>query len=229
MHPTNIKVKKLSESEIEIAGEIPAGQFEAFRARAIKGIQAGLELPGFRKGHVPTKTIEERLGARVLEEMAELAFHAAYPEILEQEKIDAIDRPRIHITKLAPGNALEFKIYQTIMPEIDLPDYKKIASEVPKTSDVEGPQTSEVSREQRWIKIAEALLSETKVPVPPVLVEKQVEIFLSHAKREGPEARAAIRPEAEKYVRLQLLLSAIGKKENLPLPAVVEMLENIKV
>jgi FKBP-type peptidyl-prolyl cis-trans isomerase (trigger factor) len=47
-------------------------------------------------------------------------------------------------------------------------------------------------------------------------------------KKEGPDARAAIRPEAEKYVRIQLTLSSIAKKENLDIPKVVEMLENVK-
>ncbi|MEI8269816.1 MAG: trigger factor, partial [bacterium] len=45
------------------------------------------------------------------------------------EKIDAISRPEIGITKLARKNPLGFKIKTAVMPEMELPEYKKIAKE----------------------------------------------------------------------------------------------------
>src|SRR3989344_2546575 len=215
----HINVKKVSETEIEIEGEIEATHFATHRKGALANLGRNAELPGFRKGMVPEEILAERLGHEpILEEMAELALSEAYPKIIEENKIDAIDRPHIQITKLAMDNPLTFKIRQTVLPDIKLPDYKKLAAAVPTNED----------REKRWIGIAESLLSNTTVPVPPILVERQVEQFLTHMKKEGPDARAAIRPEAEKYMRLQLLLAAIGKKENLEIPGVVEMLENVK-
>ena len=44
-----------------------------------------------------------------------------------EKKIDAIGKPEIQITKLASGNPLEFKIITAVVPEVKLPDYKKIA------------------------------------------------------------------------------------------------------
>jgi trigger factor len=43
------------------------------------------------------------------------------------EKMDFITQPRVSVTKLAPGNPIEFKMTVALMPEIGLPDYKKIA------------------------------------------------------------------------------------------------------
>jgi len=224
-----VKVNKISDTEIEIEGEVETAKFSEYRKAALANLGKNAELPGFRKGHVPEDTLAERLGnGPVLEEMAELALSATYPKIIEENKIDAIDRPHIQITKLAMDNPLTFKIRQTVLPEIKLPDYKKLAADVPRTTDVEDSQTSDVQREKRWIGIAESLLANVTVPVPPILVERQVEQFLTHMKKEGPEARAAIRSEAEKYVRIQLILSSIAKKENLDIPGVVEMLENVK-
>src|SRR3989344_1739707 len=224
-----VKVNKVSDTEVEIEGEIEATHFAGHRKGALANLGKNAELPGFRKGMVPEEILAERLGhGPILEEMAELALSEAYPKIIEEHKIDAVDRPHIQITKLAMDNPLTFKIRQTVLPDIKLPDYKKLAAAVPRTSDVESSQTSDVQREKRWIGIAESLLANVTVPVPPILVERQVEQFLAHIKKEGPDARAAIRPEAEKYVRIQLILSSIAKKEGVEIPAVVEMLENVK-
>jgi len=64
----------------------------------------------------------------LLEEMAEVALQESYIKILEDNKIDAIGRPQIAITKIAKGSDLEFKIVTAILPEMKLGDYKKIAS-----------------------------------------------------------------------------------------------------
>ena len=64
----------------------------------------------------------------ILEEMAELALSKAYIDIIVDNKIDAIGKPATQITKLAENNPLEFKITTAVMPEIKLPDYKKIAT-----------------------------------------------------------------------------------------------------
>ena len=56
-----------------------------------------------------------------------MALSEYYPKILEENKIDAISRPEISITKLARKNPLGFKIKTATMPEMKLPDYKQIA------------------------------------------------------------------------------------------------------
>lgn len=212
----DIKAKKISDTEIEITGEITSEHFESFRGTAIKHLQTDLELPGFRKGHVPDNMIEEKFGGKVLEEMAELALSEAYPKIIDEQKLDPIDRPKIGITKLAKGNALGFKIHQTILPEIKLPDYKKLAGEI-----------KEDDKEKRRIAIIDALVKETKITVPEILIERQVEAILKHYNETGPEARVAVRREAERYIRAELVLRTIAQQEKLDSPAkVLELLES---
>ena len=130
---TDIKteVKNLSDSEILITCEIPAEVFEGTRARAIEKASEGVSIPGFRKGHVPENVLVQKFGeALILEEMANLAIEDAYPEILNKHKIPAIDMPTVAVTKLAKSNPFEFTLTFPVMPEIKLPDYKKIAKEV---------------------------------------------------------------------------------------------------
>ena len=126
-----IKVTKLPKSEVEIEGELESATFEAYFKEALKKIGAGMELDGFRKGKIPESVLLSNVPEiRILEEMAEMALNEHYPKILENEKIDAISRPEISITKLARKNPLGFKIKTAVLPEIKLPEYKKIAKKI---------------------------------------------------------------------------------------------------
>lgn len=125
------KITKLPKSEIEIEGELDTESFEAYYPVALKRIGEHVEIDGFRKGKAPESILASKVPEiSILEEMAQLALNEHYPRILEQEKIDAISRPEITITKLARKNPLGFKIKTAVLPEIKLADYKKIAKEV---------------------------------------------------------------------------------------------------
>jgi FKBP-type peptidyl-prolyl cis-trans isomerase (trigger factor) len=128
-------VKKLPKSEVEIEGELEAPLFESYFTRALKKIGENMELDGFRKGKIPEAVLLSNIPEiRILEEMAELALGEYYPKIISgetgSEKIDAISRPEISITKLARNNPLGFKIKTAVLPEIKLPDYKATAQKI---------------------------------------------------------------------------------------------------
>ena len=121
-------VKKLPRSIVEIEGELEAEVFESYLDKALKKLGEQVEVPGFRKGKVPENILMSQLPeSKILEEMAELALADHYPKIIEEHKIDAISRPEVAITKLARKNPLGFKILTSVLPEIKLPDYKKLA------------------------------------------------------------------------------------------------------
>ncbi|MFA6514673.1 MAG: trigger factor [Candidatus Paceibacterota bacterium] len=123
-------IKKLDKSELEIIGTIEAVEFEKYEAKALEKAGERLELPGFRKGKAPVAMIKENIPEmELLEEMAEIAMMDNYMKILEENKIDAIGRPQIAITKIGKGSDLEFKIITAVLPEVKLPDYKKISKE----------------------------------------------------------------------------------------------------
>jgi len=131
--PTKItsKITKLPKNEIEIEGELEAEVFETYFKKALQKLSENIEIDGFRKGKVPENILISKIPEiRILEEMAEMALGEHYPNIIEEEKLDVISRPEISITKLARNNPLGFKIKTTVMPEIELPDYKNISKKV---------------------------------------------------------------------------------------------------
>jgi len=138
-----IEIKKLPESIVKIEGEIPAEQFASFRPEAVKNISEQTEIPGFRKGKVPEQILIQKLGEeKILYEMAELALDTIFPELLREHEVDAIGRPNISITKIAPKNPLGFSITVSVIPEIILPDYKNIAQNINKEKE-EIPEVGE--------------------------------------------------------------------------------------
>lgn len=158
-----MQIKNLENSEVEIIGEITAEKFEKWRGKAVKDISSSAEIPGFRKGMAPENVIVQKFGEMaILEEMAELALAAAYAEILEKNNINAIGRPQVSITKIAKNSPLGFKLKTVVMPEVLLPDYKKIAKEISSTKEEISVTEEEVSktidgiRRQREGKVAEA-------------------------------------------------------------------------
>jgi len=156
----NAVTKKLDKSRIEITASIPAIVWEENRKQALKNINDLVTIDGFRKGMVPENVLISKVGEHSInEEMAELALSKAYLDILIDNKIDAIGKPEVQITKMASGNPLEFKIVSVVIPEVKLPDYKAIAKkEVAKES------KKEIEVEEKDIEEAILKLRKSRVP-----------------------------------------------------------------
>ena len=128
-------LKKLDGSQIEITGSVSTEVLEKARPQALKEINNSINIDGFRKGMVPENVLVAKVGEMaILEEMAEIVLSKAYLDIIIDNKVAAIGKPTTQITKLAKGNPLEFKITTAVIPEITLPDCKKIAKEQIKKS-----------------------------------------------------------------------------------------------
>jgi len=124
----DLKISPASEGELELVGELGVEEFNNFRSSALKSLGEEVKIDGFRPGHIPEKVLLEQVGEdKVLWEMANLAIATIYPEILRENKIPALGRPAVTITKIAKDNPLGFKIKTAVMPEIKLGDYREIA------------------------------------------------------------------------------------------------------
>ena len=141
--------KNLPDCEVEITAEIEESALETYKTKAFKKIKEIAELPGFRKGHVPDGILKEKFGELgILEDATELAINDCAIEIIAESKVNFLGRPNITISKIAIGSPIEFKIQVTTMPEVKLPDYKKIAKK-------------ENSKEEKVEEVTEKQIEET--------------------------------------------------------------------
>lgn len=127
-----LEIKFLPEtSEVEIIGEFSSDVFMAYKDPAVKELNNEVKIDGFRQGNVPESVLMNKIGIdKILDKMAVLLLEKEYPKIIIEHKIKAVGRPEISITKIADNNPLGFKVKTAILPDITLPDYKKIAQKV---------------------------------------------------------------------------------------------------
>ena len=124
-------VKNLPNSEVEIEVEVSAEYLQSFWSKAVAHVGEHIEIAGFRKGHIPENVLVGKMGEMsIVEESAEMALAEVYPKVVVEKNINAIGRPKVTITKMAKGSPLNFKAITAIVPEVKLPNYKKIAKEV---------------------------------------------------------------------------------------------------
>ena len=177
---TDIKttLKELSDSSVEVTCEVSAESFEKERPIALKKVGEEISLPGFRKGHVPESMISQKFGdAFILEEMANLAMDRAYSEILTRHKIHAIAMPEVKVTKIAKGNPFEFTLTFQVMPEIKLPDYKKIAQEIMSVEDKNDVTDEEADKALEELRKQFATKNEAGEEVLPEVTDELAQKF----------------------------------------------------
>jgi FKBP-type peptidyl-prolyl cis-trans isomerase (trigger factor) len=149
-----VSIKPIEKSQVEIVGSLPVEVWGAHRNQAIKNINEAITLDGFRKGMIPENILISKVGEMtILEEMAEIAMSKAYVDIVIDNKIDAVGRPSIQITKIAKDNPLEFKAITAVVPEIKLPDYKKIAKKAVENTDPKDLEVTEKDIEDTILRV----------------------------------------------------------------------------
>ncbi|MEX0917243.1 MAG: trigger factor [Candidatus Paceibacterota bacterium] len=132
----NINVEKNENAEVVITGQIPLQEVENRKKKVLSRLAQDMEIPGFRKGHVPQHVAEEKLGVlTILQDIAEEVLQESYPILLKEHKIDAVGHPHVSLTMLVPGTPIGFSINTAIMPEVRLGEYKKEAGKVRKENE----------------------------------------------------------------------------------------------
>ena len=88
--------------------------------------------------------VETTIGTEEIHNKAlEMMFPFVYAEAITQEKIQSVGRPAVKVLKFAPGNVAEFEVEVSVLPEVDLGDYKRLIIEKQKIS-VDGKEVDAV-------------------------------------------------------------------------------------
>ncbi len=154
-----VKINKLPNFQIELKIEVPSEEFKNFFEKAILELGKDIEIKGFRKGKVPRDIVEKEVGPeKILVEAAKSAIKDNYQKAILENKVEAISRPEIEIQKLAQGNPFIFLAKVSVLPEIKLPDYKKITAETKKKkiNPPAGGEEKEVEDALKWLQKSRA-------------------------------------------------------------------------
>lgn len=128
----DIKITNLPKSKIKIQIHLIGGEFSPYLVQASKELSKNLNIPGFRPGKAPQKFLEEHIGSqKLLEEGAGIALNKIFRKTVEEKKIKIIGGAEGRITKVSFAE-FEGEVEVVVLPEVKLPDYKKIALSEPK-------------------------------------------------------------------------------------------------
>lgn len=120
-------VETLSPTRVKLTVEVPFEELKGSFDAAYAAIAKQVNVPGFRKGKVPARVLEQRFGrAAILEEAINDALPKAYDEAIRTNDISPVGRPEVEVTSMADGEALEFTAEVDVRPEFDLPDYRSV-------------------------------------------------------------------------------------------------------
>ena len=159
----NYSVKKLEKSQIEVGFELSVEEFEEYIQKALLHLKEHVKIDGFRKGNVPKEMVEKEVGQEnLLMEAGDLAVKKSYAKFVTENKLEPIGEPEVQIVKIAKGNPLLFKVKVSVLPDIELPNYKKIASQV-KSSNILVDQ-KEIEEALRYLQKSRAKFSQEDRP-----------------------------------------------------------------
>jgi trigger factor len=125
--------KNLDKSQIEFTFELTAEEFKEHSDHALEHLKSHVKVDGFRQGKAPDKIVEDKIKPEaLLMEAGDHAVQHVYSDYIRENKIEAVGHPEVQIKKIAKGSEFVFTAVVTVIPEVELPDYKKIASAIKK-------------------------------------------------------------------------------------------------
>ena len=121
-------LETLNPTRVKLTVEVPFEELEPSLAAAYKKIGGSVSIPGFRKGKVPPRVIDQRFGRGVvLEEAVNEALPKFYGQAVEENEIQVLGQPEVDVTAFEDGQHLTFTAEVDVRPQFDLPDYEGIA------------------------------------------------------------------------------------------------------
>ena len=124
-------VEKLSPTRVKLSIEVPFAELAPHIDGAYKSLSEKINIPGFRKGKVPSAMIDQRVGrAAVLDEAINASLPTFYSQAAKDNDVLVIGRPNVEITELVDNEKFSFTVEVDIRPDIKLPNFSEIKIEV---------------------------------------------------------------------------------------------------
>ena len=150
-----ISVRNLAPTKVKLTVTVEPEELNPYLDAARKEIAKQVNVPGFRKGHVPGKIIDQRIGfAAVAGEAVNDAVPELYSKALEEKKIRPMAQPEFDVQDVPQSANDETKLKFTATverrPDIELPeiDGLEIAISKPEVKDEDVDKRLETLRQR---------------------------------------------------------------------------------
>ncbi len=124
-------VETLSPTRVKLTIEVPFAELSESLTAAYRQIAGQVNVPGFRKGKVPSRVIDQRFGRQVvLDEAVNVALPKAYDAAIKEHALAALGPPEVDVTTVEDGQPLSFTAEVDVRPDFELPDFADIEVQV---------------------------------------------------------------------------------------------------
>ena len=118
--------KNLEKSQIEISVELSLEEFKPYIEKGVQKISQEVKIEGFRPGKAPFEILKKKIGEMtILEEAAKIAVNKTLEKVFtEHIKEEIVGQPQVDISKLAPENPFGYRVVASVLPKIELGEYR---------------------------------------------------------------------------------------------------------
>lgn len=132
-----ISVRNLEPTKAKLTITVDQDEFDPYLEDARKEIAEQITVPGFRKGHVPGKLVDQRVGfGAVAGEAVNKALPDMYAKALDEKDIRPMHQPQIEVVEMPQSAADDTKLKFTATverrPEFELPNLEGLEIAVDK-------------------------------------------------------------------------------------------------
>lgn len=118
-------LEKLDNNKVKLTIHVGQDSFEEGMQKSYLKNRKSISIPGFRKGKVPRKVMEQYFGESILyEDAINEVFPPAYDQAVKETGIEPVDRPELDIVQIGSDQDFIFTAEVTVKPEVELGQYK---------------------------------------------------------------------------------------------------------
>ena len=120
----SVQVENLEKNMAKLTIEVSADKVEKAIQAAYLKEKSKISLPVFRKGKVPSQSIDKMYGASIFyEDAANRLIQENYGPAVDESGVDVVSRPTIDITQIEKGQPFIFTAEVAVKPEVKLGKY----------------------------------------------------------------------------------------------------------
>ncbi len=140
-------VETLNPTRVKLTVEVGFDELRSSLDGAYRRIGQRVQIPGFRRGKVPARILDQRVGrAAVLEDAVNDALPVLYAQAVREHELLPLGRPEVEVTELADNDKLAFSAEVDVRPEVTVPDYDGLQVTVEDAEVTEDEVDTEVTR-----------------------------------------------------------------------------------
>ncbi|HWP42853.1 MAG TPA: trigger factor [Blastocatellia bacterium] len=122
----NITVTDQENCKKQLRLEIPAETVRAERDKIAASLARQINIPGFRRGHVPPSVVKSRFKRELHDEMVSKLLPNALHEAITQKELKVLGEPKLDELKFGEDDSINVTVTVEVAPEFELAGYKGI-------------------------------------------------------------------------------------------------------